>query len=204
MCSLPNPRSCQIVLCCENKSILLQKSAVQPHKSSPFPFVPFAGAEIAAGDRGNHFQRFTVIQGKPSTALAEPRSRIPGRVELLQLHLCLHKPWEWGQAAGSRVLAQKCPCAEQELERNSRNWDGTPPVPESRRGLTFSCELQMFGGSWDSCTAGIVQLFGEFCNIAQLGLVFPNFGVHPVLSVGSSWAQIISALRNNLGANLEG
>lgn len=56
----------------------------------------------------------------------------------------------------------------------------------------------MFDDSWDSCPAGIVQLFGEFCNVTQLGLVFPDS------RVGSSWTHIISALRNNLGGNLEG
>lgn len=66
-------------------------------------------------------------------------------------------------------------------------------------------ELQMFGDSGDSCTAGVVQLFGEFCNMTQLGLLFPNLSVHPALAVGSSWIHIISALRNELGGgNLEG
>lgn len=107
-----------------------------------------------------------------------------------------------------------CPGTEIPLPA-ARNWSETPligmEVTQILKVIVDSLflgkwELQMFGDSWDSCTAGIVQLFGEFCGISQLGLVFPNLSVHPALSVGSSWAHIISALRNNpgWGGNLEG
>lgn len=94
-----------------------------------------------------------------------------------------------------------------------RSWSETPFIgmehPQFLKVIMDSVflgkwELQMRGDSWDCCSAGAVQLFGEFCTIAQLGLLFPNLRAPPALNVGSSWTHIISALRNHLGGVWKG
>lgn len=53
-------------------------------------------------------------------------------------------------------------------------------------------------------TAGIAQLFSEFCNITQLDLIFLNLNVHPAVNAVASSEIAFSALGNNLRRNVEG
>lgn len=157
-------------LCCESRSTLLQSSVLSPIKAQPLPLSPLPGQRSLQG-RGKRFQRFAVIRG--STARPWPRHR----AGFLRGLSCCNSLCAYTNAGkGGRLL-----CAGTEMCVLSRAglgvklceyWDGTAPVLKVIMDSVFlgKWELQMCADSWDCCSAGVVQLFGEFSLLHSWGL----------------------------------